>query len=119
VNNAERARFIPATVLGMSHDYANFTQWLKDNLVPQHAAEFRAAENQCFDSNNNQFTGMDMNRFFKNNYSSLLWDPIPKTVRDSTGIMGQRGTPKAPWYLYEVCFTQLIRASYIANTKSW
>jgi hypothetical protein len=86
----------------MSHDYANLTKWLKDNLEPKHEAEFRAAEHQCFDSNNNLYTGMDMNKFFKRNYSSMLLDAVPRSVRDSCGIMGQRGTPKAPWYLYEV-----------------
>jgi hypothetical protein len=86
----------------MAKDFANFTLWLKENLVPQHEAEFRMAEKQCFDSNNNQYTGMDMAKFFKKGYQSLIWDAVPKSVRDSVGIMGNRGTPTAPWYLYEV-----------------
>ena len=84
----------------MAHDYANLSKWLNDNLVPEHAAKFWAAETQCFDSNA-VYSYKDLNPWFKRGWSSLK-DDVPASVREWSGTMGKRATPKTPWYLFEV-----------------
>jgi hypothetical protein len=110
--------FTPPTILGLAHDYANLSIWLDENLIPEKAAEFRKAESQCFSSNENVFENRDMGIFFKRGFKSLVQDPIPASVMREAGeskqlnrfaltlifigVMGRRGTPKVPWYLFEV-----------------
>jgi hypothetical protein len=47
------------------------------------------------------YAGKDMGKYFERGMASFS-DPIPSSVIQSAGVMGQRGTPKIPWYLYEV-----------------
>lgn len=115
LNGVERSRFLPATTLGLAHDYPNMTAWLKENLIPETEAEFRRAEHQCFDSNNNQYADVDMSKFFKRGYKSVLEDAVPKSVRVWGGSMGLRGPPKAPWYLYQVSSNAPPSASWSAS----
>jgi hypothetical protein len=86
------------------------TAWLKENLIPEHEAEFRRAEHQCFDSNNNQYADVDMSKYFKRGYKSMIEDEVPRSVRHWGGSMGLRGPPKAPWYLYQVSSQALMIA---------
>ena len=74
----ERARFGPTVVLGIAHDYKNFSQWLDQNLIPEKASIYRKPEHQCFDSND-MFAFMDLNQFYKRGYKSLR-DPLPNHV---------------------------------------
>jgi len=75
-------------------------EWFKDNLEPSLEQEFRMAENQCIGSDN-MYQGKDLGKYFKRGLSSLL-DPIPQKIVQDTAIMGIRGVPKEPWYLYQV-----------------
>ena len=75
--------FIPITFLGLSHDYANLSKWLDNNLVPEHAAEFRLAEKQCFNSNY-IFGDHPIERYLKGGQKSLL-EPVPLSVLNSAG----------------------------------
>jgi hypothetical protein len=75
-------------------------QWLEENLEPATEKEFRMAENQCMGSNN-MYQGKDLGKYFKRGLESLL-DPIPQKVVQDTAIMGLRGVPEEPWYLYQV-----------------
>jgi len=61
------------------------SDWLQENLVPENEAEFRKAESQCFDSNNNQFANMDVGKYFKRGYKSLIEDAVPASVRRVAG----------------------------------
>jgi hypothetical protein len=74
----ERARFGPTVVLGIAHDYKNFSQWLDQNLIPEKASIYRKPEHQCFDSND-MFAFMNLNQFYKRGYKSLR-DPLPNQV---------------------------------------
>jgi len=99
-NKKERAKLSPPAILGLSHDYANLSKWLDDNLVPSLASEFRMAEKQCFDSNEKMFGHQDLGKYFKRGYNSLF-DVVPNSVWTAASSMGQRATPQIPWYLYE------------------
>jgi len=91
---------IPA-VLGLSHDYRNLSNWLKENLVPSKEKKFRESENKCMLGS--WFVGeKDIGSYFKRGLNSLLNDDVPWDVVRDSGIMGLRGTPKSPWYLYSV-----------------
>jgi hypothetical protein len=61
------------------------SNWLNENLVPELASEFRKAESQCFDSNEQLFAYQDLGKYFKRGYSSLF-DPIPKSVVASASM---------------------------------
>jgi hypothetical protein len=41
----------------------------------------------------------DPGTYFKNGIKSLL-DEVPQSITRAVAVMGQRGTPKMPWYLY-------------------
>jgi hypothetical protein len=90
---------VPA-VKGLSADYPNMTLWLNENLSPSKSQEFHKAGSQCLDSNK-MFTGQLLGDFFKRGLHSLLFDPVPASVVKAAGTMGQQGTPKVPWFLYE------------------
>ncbi|KAF2429700.1 LIP-domain-containing protein [Tothia fuscella] len=123
LNGVERSRFLPATTLGIAHDYPNMTAWLAENLVPEYEAEFRRADHQCFDSNNNMYAGIDIGKYFKNGYGSLMNDTVPNSVRHWAGTMGNRGPPKVPWYLFQavgddaspIGLTDLLYEKHCAN----
>jgi hypothetical protein len=106
MNDAEHAGFGPTTLLGLSHDYANLSNWLDQNLEPSLAKEFRKAEQQCIISDT-MYAGKDLHKYFKGGAKSLS-ESVPVSVVNSAGVMGQRATPIAPWYLYEVSYTQII-----------
>jgi hypothetical protein len=108
VNNKEQSSFAAPVMLGFSHDYANLSQWLDENLVPANADDFRKREKECIISEF-MFASKDMGKYFKRGIESLS-DPIPASVVQSAGVMGQHGTPKAPWYLYEVSRVELTTA---------
>lgn len=99
-NKPSLAYWIPRVFEGLGHDYANMSTWLDQNLVPERAAEFRQTNGMCT-SANDFYGNKTMSDYFKNGYAS--WhDAVPASVLTSGGVMGLRGTPKAPWYLYEV-----------------
>src|SRR5205823_978877 len=91
--------FAASSLLGLSHDYPEMADWLKENLEPATEKEFRVAENQCVGSNK-MYQGKDIGKYFKRGLNSLL-DPVPQNVVRDTAIMGLRGVPKEPWYLYQ------------------
>ena len=75
--------FTAMSFLGLSHDYANLSRWLDDNLVPENAAEFRKAEQQCFNANY-MFQEQPISRYLKRGQQSLL-DPVPLSVMTNAG----------------------------------
>ena len=77
--------FTPPALLGLAHDYANFSRWLDDNLIPETAAEFRKGERQCFTSNEKLFTNQDMGAYFRHGYKSLIEHEIPTSVMKYAG----------------------------------
>lgn len=86
LSGQERSRFMPTVTLGLAKDYANLSSWLTENLVPgKLETEFRQAETQCFDSNNGKFANADMGKYFKRGMRSLITDPVPVSVRDTSG----------------------------------
>jgi hypothetical protein len=100
VNNGLHRLFAASSLLGLSHDYPELTTWLRDNLNPTFEAEFRKAEKQCIASDS-IYIGKDIGKYFKRGLNALL-DPIPQEVIKNTTVMGLRGAPKEPWYLYQV-----------------
>jgi hypothetical protein len=76
--------FVPITYLGLSHDYANLSRWLDENLVPEHAADFRKAEQQCYNSNY-MYANQTVDMYLKGGQKSLL-DPVPLSVMNNAGI---------------------------------
>jgi hypothetical protein len=80
--------------------------WLKENMVPETEKEFRMAENQCIGSDST-YQGKELGKYFKRGLISLL-DPIPQKVVQDTAIMGLRGVPREPWYLYQVLTSRCV-----------
>jgi hypothetical protein len=70
--------FGPPTILGLSHDYANLSKWLDDNLKPETAQEFRKPERTCF-KNYYEFDNKDAGVYFKNGFKSIR-DEVPNSV---------------------------------------
>ncbi|KAF2398168.1 LIP-domain-containing protein [Trichodelitschia bisporula] len=97
-NGKPWAMFGPPVLLGISHDYPDFAQWLSENLIPEHEAEFRQAEKQCV-SANHMFENKPTEYFFKKGVAGFK-EPLPFNVTESAGSMGTRGPPKIPWYMY-------------------
>lgn len=71
--------FTPTTLLGLSHGYANFSNWLKENLDELHEPEFRRGEAQCTMSNFEDFPYVNLSKFFKRGWKAMD-DPIPASV---------------------------------------
>jgi hypothetical protein len=70
--------FGPPTLIGLSHDYANLSDWIHENLKPETAAEFLIPEKACFGS----FYGFDSTntgKYFKRGMESIH-DPVPDSV---------------------------------------
>jgi hypothetical protein len=44
---------------------------------------------------------MDMDKWFKKGFLSVIHDAIPRSVLDLVGTMGLRGTPREPWFVYQ------------------
>ncbi|KAF2398657.1 LIP-domain-containing protein [Trichodelitschia bisporula] len=99
-NKGDRASFGPPIILGMSHDYKNLSDWLKENVIPGQEAALRKADYQCFDSNE-AYARTELGIYFKRTYQSLMDDPVPQSVFYWGGVQGLRAVPKVPWYLYE------------------
>jgi hypothetical protein len=89
-------------VLCLSHGSKNLSQWLDENLKPETKAEFKAAESQCFISNENFYSNRSFDNYFKHGRQSLLSDEVPLTAISAAGVLGNRATPQIPWYLYGV-----------------
>lgn len=95
------AYWAPPVLMGLSHDYANLSQWLDQNLVPAKADRFRATETMCLLDNDSFYANDTMSDYFVGGYAS--WnDSVPASVVQSAGVMGEHGTPSIPWYLYSV-----------------
>ncbi|KAF2397903.1 LIP-domain-containing protein [Trichodelitschia bisporula] len=97
--SGERAFLGPPVILGLSHDYANLSSWLDDNLLPNRSAEYHMGERECIDGNTARFAKKNLGLFFRHGYRSIF-DEVPMSVVRSTGLMGERSTPTIPWYLY-------------------
>ncbi|KAF2423431.1 LIP-domain-containing protein, partial [Tothia fuscella] len=96
--NGSRSFAGPPTILGVAHDFKNLSNWLDENLVPSLAAQYKSGDDSCI-SGLKQFENQDMGQYFKRGYRSI-YDAVPQSVLGTTGTMGQRSTPKIPWYLY-------------------
>jgi hypothetical protein len=90
------------TILGLAHGYKNFSKWLDENLKPETKAEFKAAETQCFVSNEALYANSTFDTYFKRGRQSILSDEVPLTAIRTAGVLGNKATPKIPWYLYGV-----------------
>jgi hypothetical protein len=89
-------------MLGLAHGYKNLSQWLDENLKLETKAEFKAAETQCFGSNEKLYVNSSFGDYFKRGRESMLSDEVPSTAIRAAGVLGNRATPKVPWYLYGV-----------------
>lgn len=83
-NKHPRASFIPSSILGISHDYPNLTNWLNHELVPEYEAEFRKAEKTCFDGND-IYKNKDIGKYLKRGLTSL-YEPMPLSVLEMAGM---------------------------------
>jgi hypothetical protein len=92
--------------MGISHDYPDLTTWLDANLIQNLTKEFKQVERQCFGSNS-MYEKKKIGSYFKRGVDSILRDAVPVSVFKNAGLMGQRGTPKIPWFLYEVIMTEI------------
>jgi hypothetical protein len=90
------------TILGLAHGYKSLSQWLDENLKLETKAEFKAAETQCFISNQILYSNSSFDGYFKRGQQSLLSDEVPLTAIRTAGILGNRSPPQVPWYLYGV-----------------
>jgi hypothetical protein len=94
---------IPA-VLGLASSYPNLTRWLDENLIPEKKTDFYKAKTRCFDANSLDY-GLrreSLGSYFKRGLQSFLYDPVPQSVLNSSGIASGKGRPTIPWYLYGV-----------------
>jgi hypothetical protein len=76
--------FGPPTLIGLSHDYKNLSDWIDDNLKPETAAEFRVPEKACFGSFYG-FDSQDTGKYFKRGFESIH-DPVPDSVIKAAGM---------------------------------
>jgi hypothetical protein len=49
------------------------------------------------------YENKDMGKYFKGGLKSIL-NSFLVDISTTIGVMGMRGTPKMPWYVYEVIF---------------
>jgi hypothetical protein len=77
--------FGPPTILGLSHDYANLSRWLDENLIPETAADFRRPEHSCFKSYYD-YDNRDMGVYLKRGFKSIR-DPVPNSVINNAGMI--------------------------------
>jgi hypothetical protein len=105
----DHKRFTPTLLLGLSHDYPVLSKWLSDNLEPSLEAEFRMAEQQCLKSND-MYAKKEAGLYYKHGIKSLS-DAVPVSVVKDAGVMGTRGPPNHPWYLYHASIAFLSRRS--------
>jgi len=80
------------------------TKWLDENVIPEKKDDFFRVKSQCFDGNTRDFSNRTewLGVFFKRGLDSFLYDPVPQSVLNASGIAGRRGRPLIPWYLYAV-----------------
>ncbi|KAF2675265.1 LIP-domain-containing protein [Microthyrium microscopicum] len=116
---ANRSAYGPPLIAGFAKEYANLTNWLDENLAPEHAEEFRKVYTQCYDANWDLFSKRPTTEYLKRGIDSLE-DAIPVSVFNNSGNLGQNGSPKVPLYIYEtvgddaspVNFTDAIITKY-------
>jgi len=101
-NKNYRAAFVPVALVGIAKDYKNFSDWLYTSLAPEHEAEFKKAQTQCFDGNQ-MFAYKDIGQYFKRGWKSIF-EPIPASVLESCGSLGTRGAPSVPMYFHETIY---------------
>jgi hypothetical protein len=70
--------FGPPTILGLSHEYANLSRWLDENLKPEMTSVFRSPEHSCFASYY-ELDNKDSGIYLKNGFQSIQ-DPVPASV---------------------------------------
>jgi hypothetical protein len=79
-----RSGYALPTLLGLSKDYKNLSDWLEANLKPETRDEFYKADAQCYDSNWADFTGKKIGSFLKNGHKSL-YEAVPSSIFQRAG----------------------------------
>jgi hypothetical protein len=100
VNQGSLPSYSVSSMLGLSKDYQNLSDWLSANLVPALESKFRKAQHQCL-SSDEKYDGQNIAMYYKQGVNALN-DLIPQSVYKWGSTMGLRATPKIPWYVYEV-----------------
>lgn len=118
-NKHARASYGPPIIMGLTKDYKNLSDWVESNVKPDQRTHLYRTTTQCFDSNFDNYTNMDLGTFFKDGYESLHTD-LPWGVFRWSGTMGMRGTPKIPLYIYHAVTDDASPIEYTDNLyKKW
>ncbi|QKX59519.1 uncharacterized protein TRUGW13939_06653 [Talaromyces rugulosus] len=113
IDGTNGAGLIGSSILGLSKEYANMSNWVSENLVASNANKLFQAAKSCLLETLTDLDNTDFTSFF--DVPSWVEATVPKSVIENTGIMGLHGVPNAPIYSYKGTGDQL---SVVSDTDA-
>lgn len=114
INGQLEAGLNVISILGLSKQYTNFSHYLDTHLIKSKASEFRFGERKCFTPVLDKFANQNISHYFVDG-ENFLYDPVPVSVLENSGILGRHGTPTMPLYIYKAVHDEI---SPIADTDA-
>ncbi|KAJ5628914.1 hypothetical protein N7490_011142 [Penicillium lividum] len=100
INNGSSAGLAFSGTYGQARAYPNMTGWLEGNLLEGRREEFFSIASGCSARLLELGDGMDLYSYFKGGEGAFEMD-IPVSVFRWSGLLGLRGTPSAPMFVYK------------------
>lgn len=103
VSGTLEAGLIPAGIVGLSTQYPELLDYLKDALNQNgtyNATGFFATRNYTLTEGIVAFINQDITKYFETGVSALQ-APIPQKVINRDGVMGYHGVPQMPLFAYK------------------
>jgi hypothetical protein len=113
IDGTNGAGLIGSSIVGLSKEYLNMSNWVSENLVASSADKLLQVAKSCLAETLAELNDIDFTSFF--DVPSWVEATVPKSVIENTGIMGLHGVPSAPIYSYKGTGDQL---SVVADTDA-
>ncbi|KAI6793551.1 secretory lipase-like protein 1 precursor [Hortaea werneckii] len=114
INNGPFAGLAGAGLIGMAKAFPEFDAALQEQLIPETAAEFYRAGENCFYGDTVLFALQNMSSYFYDG-DNIINEPTIAKYFHSNAEMGQHGTPSMPLLVYKSVFDEI---SPIADTDA-
>ncbi|KAK4495560.1 hypothetical protein PRZ48_001225 [Zasmidium cellare] len=80
--------------------YPDLKTWLDKNLIASKKPEFQSIASGCLTQTMSTGASQDLFSYFTRSQQSL-YDPVPQSVLNVSGIMGQHGIPTIPMFIFK------------------
>ncbi|ETN38856.1 uncharacterized protein HMPREF1541_06897 [Cyphellophora europaea CBS 101466] len=100
INHSLFSGLLPGGIIGLGNEYPEIAALIDANLVPEKAADFNKARQQCFGANLIQFLGQDvLNDYFLDGDDFFFENSAVLAVQEANRL-GQRA-PQIPVFMYK------------------